>query len=143
MVNRNLLATKLADLADRVSRVRAHAPAVAAELGADRDALDLISFNLMLCIQICADIASHLIADEGWPTASTLAEGFTRLIERGVISESTGEALRNAVGFRNVVAHGYSRIDLSAAHRAATAGLADLEAFAREIAGWSAAHLAD
>ncbi len=30
----------------------------------------------MICVQICADITSHLIADEGWLSARTLAEGF-------------------------------------------------------------------
>ena len=122
MVDRDLLAAKLVDLADRRERARAHTPADVAALRSDRDALDIVSFNLMLCVQICADIASHLIADEGWPAASTIAQGFTRLQEHGVLSAGTAEAMRNAVGFRNVVAHGYSRIDVDMAHRAAPLG---------------------
>lgn len=136
MVDKDLLAIKLADLSDRVARVRRHAKATPAELGADRDALDIVSFNLMLCVQICADIASHLIADEGWAAATTLAQGFTRLADKGVVSSSTAEALKRAVGFRNVVAHGYSRLDFEAAHRAATSGVMDLDTFAREVAAW-------
>jgi uncharacterized protein YutE (UPF0331/DUF86 family) len=138
MVDKGLLAAKLADLADRVQRVRTRTPTDAAALAADRDTLDIVAFNLMLCVQICADIASHLIADEGWPAASSLAEGFTRLQERTVVSPATAEALRNAIGFRNVVAHGYSRVDVDMTFRAATEGLGDLEAFAREVASWTA-----
>ena len=67
MVNRDLLAAKLAELSDRIGRVRAHAPATLEELESDRDVLDLVAFNLMLSVQSCADIASHLIADEGAP----------------------------------------------------------------------------
>ncbi|MGH7296294.1 MAG: type VII toxin-antitoxin system HepT family RNase toxin, partial [Polyangiaceae bacterium] len=66
-MNRDLLASKLADLSDRVGRVRSHGRPTVAELAADRDALDLVAFNLMLAVQTCADIASHLIADERWP----------------------------------------------------------------------------
>jgi uncharacterized protein YutE (UPF0331/DUF86 family) len=75
MVNRDRVATKLADLSDRVSRVKSHCPTNPADLVSNRDALDLVSFNLMLAVQACADIASHLIADEGWPAAQSLAEG--------------------------------------------------------------------
>ena len=76
MVDRNLIAAKLAELADRVSRVRGRCPESADELRGDRDALDVLSFNLMLAVQSCADIASHVIADEGWPTGTNLAGGF-------------------------------------------------------------------
>ena len=138
MVNRNLLSSKLAELADRVDRVRSLGTPSAQELTLNGDAFDLASFNLMLAVQVCADIAAHLIADEGWPAAKNLAEGFTRLEEQGVISASIAQALRKAVGLRNVVAHGYARVDPAAIHSAATGGLAGLEAFSQAVASWAA-----
>jgi uncharacterized protein YutE (UPF0331/DUF86 family) len=133
-----LLAAKLADLADRVARVHARCPATMEALQADRDALDLVSFNLMLAVQTCADIASHVIADEGWAAAATLAAGFQRLAEHGVLQRATAEALARAVGLRNVVAHGYGAIDVALVHAAGTRGVGDLERFAREVAAWAA-----
>jgi len=138
MVNRSLLASKLAELQDRMTRVRSHAPDSAERLAVDRDALDIISFNLMLCVQVCADVASHLIADEGWVSARSLAESFSRLEEHGVISAQTAGSLRQAVGLRNVVAHGYAQIDLDACFRAATTGLQQLNEFAKEVTRWAA-----
>lgn len=79
MVDPNLVAAKLSDLAARAARIRTHRKESADDLGADEDALDLVSFNLMLCVQICADIASHVIADEGWPAAKSIADSFERL----------------------------------------------------------------
>jgi uncharacterized protein YutE (UPF0331/DUF86 family) len=73
MVDRDLIAAKLAELADRVARVRTRCPPTVEELSEDRDALDVVSFNLMLAVQSCADIASHIIADEGWPPAREIA----------------------------------------------------------------------
>jgi uncharacterized protein YutE (UPF0331/DUF86 family) len=136
LVDRKLITAKLAELADRVSRARAHAKATADELAADRDALDLVSFNLMLAVQSCVDIASHVIADEGWPPAGTLADAFARIAEHGVISSKTKHALTRAVGLRNAVAHGYAAVDPASVHAAVTLGVLDLDSFAMEVASW-------
>jgi uncharacterized protein YutE (UPF0331/DUF86 family) len=138
MVNRSLLSSKLVELSDRVARIREHRSANAEELKANRDAFEVVAFNLMLAVQSCCDIASHLIADEHWPAAKNLAEGFSRLEERGVVDAPLAESLRKAVGLRNVVAHGYAGIDAEAVHAAASRGLADLERFAQVVASWAA-----
>ena len=137
MVNRDIITAKLAELADRIERVRSRCPAAANELETDRDALDLVSFNLMLCVQICADIASHIIADEGWPASPTLAGAFNRLRDHGVLSATTAESLGKAVGLRNVVAHGYAGVNPSMVYAAATTGIKGLDAFSREVATWT------
>ncbi len=136
MVNRDLVIAKLSELADRIARVRQHTPASASALAADRDALDLVSFNLMLAVQVCADVASHIVADEGWPPATEVRGLFERLEEHSVITRETRVALSRAVGLRNIVAHGYGRVEPIMVHGAATTGLADLERFAKEVAAW-------
>jgi uncharacterized protein YutE (UPF0331/DUF86 family) len=136
MVDRDLIAAKLAELADRVARIRAKCPATEDDFRNDRDALDVVSFNLMLALQSCADIASHIIADERWPVATNLAGGFNRLRDQGVITPGTAYALCRAVGLRNVVAHGYAGINPSMVYHAAVNGVADLDAFAKEVAAW-------
>lgn len=136
MVNRSLLAAKLAELQDRMERVRLHTPTAPEQLELDRDALDIVSFNLMLSVQVCSDIASHLIADERWASARSLAESFTRLEQHGVISPASAAALKQAVGLRNVVAHGYAQLDIEACFRAATTGLTELNTFAQQVGQW-------
>jgi uncharacterized protein YutE (UPF0331/DUF86 family) len=137
VVDKTLLASKLAELADRVQRVRVTCPDSVDELAADRDALEIVAFNLMLAVSVCADIAAHLIADQGWPVAQSFAQGFRSLAERGVVAEPTGEALCRAVALRNVVAHGYGRLNVAMVHAGATTGLSDLEGFAQEVAAWA------
>lgn len=136
MTDRDVVTAKLAELDDRVARVRANVRGSASELASDRDASDLVAFNLMLAVQTCLDVASHIIADEGWPPAVTLAESFHRLAERGVITAATDAALGRAASFRNVVAHGYGRVVAELLFAAATDGVRDLERFAHEIASW-------
>lgn len=140
MVRADIVRHKLAELAERVERVRTHQRPTPAALLADRDALDVVAFNLMLAVQASADLAAHIIADEGWRPVASLAEAFERLAEHSVIERATAEAMRRAVKFRNVVAHGYAGLDVTAAHAASTSGLSDLDRFAREVARWLAAH---
>jgi uncharacterized protein YutE (UPF0331/DUF86 family) len=141
VVRADIVRHKLAELADRVERVRAHQRPTAAELTTDRDALDIVAFNLMLAVQASVDLAAHIIADEGWRPVGSLAESFDRLVEHDVIEAATAESMRRAVRFRNVVAHGYAGLDVAAAHAASTAGLLDLDRFAREVASWLASHV--
>ncbi len=136
MVDADVIAAKLAELADRIDRIRTHRPANAEVFADDRDILDLVSFNLMLAVQACTDISSHLIADEGWPPAKDLADAFHRLHEHGVIAEETSQALARATGLRNIVAHVYAQADPDLVFCAATSGLDDLERFSRQVAGW-------
>jgi uncharacterized protein YutE (UPF0331/DUF86 family) len=136
MVDEAIVATKLRELEDRIARIAAHRPADAASFATDRDALDLVSFNLLLAIQACLDIASHLIADEGWSSAATLGETFQRLGEQGVLTRSTADSLRRAAGLRNVVAHGYAEANPGLLYAAALDGLVDLRHFASEVSAW-------
>jgi uncharacterized protein YutE (UPF0331/DUF86 family) len=136
MVDVDVVTAKLGDLRDRVGRVETHRTADAESLARDRDALDLVAFNLMLAVQAGLDIASHVIADEGWTPAPTLAESFRRLAAHGVLSGATAEALAKGAGLRNVVAHGYASVNVAALQVAATSGLDDLRAFASEVAAW-------
>lgn len=89
MVRVDIVTAKLSELGARTARVRKYTPATAKALRDDQDALDLVSFNLMLCVQSAADIASHIVADEGWRPALTLGEAFERLGENGVIGTPT------------------------------------------------------
>lgn len=138
MVRADLVTAKLAEIADRIERVRSRCPHSAEALEGDRDAIEIVSFNLMLAVQACADVASHLIADEGWPAAPSLGASFERLRDHGVISGSTSAALGRAVGLRNVVAHGHAGVNPAMVFDAASRGTLDLETFIRETADWLA-----
>jgi uncharacterized protein YutE (UPF0331/DUF86 family) len=141
MVDADVIAAKLSELSQRVERMRQHCPPTSRALENDRDALDLVSFNLMLAVQSCLDIASHIIADEGWEPATTLAGSFRRLQEQEVIDTATAKALGRAAGLRNILAHGYAAAEPQMIHTAAQEGSADLERFASEVGSWLAGRL--
>lgn len=136
MIGGQIVQRKLAELDARVARVRAHRRVSPEALASDRDALDLVAFNLMLAVQAACDLASHLIADEGWTAPSTIADCFDQLAEHQVVTAATATALKRAVAYRNIIAHGYAELEVAAMHAASTVGLADLDQFARQTASW-------
>lgn len=56
MPNKDLILAKLGELSEYLDRIALSAPA---RLKHDRDALDVVAFNIMLSVQCCMDIASH------------------------------------------------------------------------------------
>lgn len=136
MVDVNVVAFKIGELKDRMDRVRSHCPDRPEDFVADRDALDIVSFNLLLAVQSSLDLASHLISEEKWPPAATARGALETLEAHGVISKETVRSLSDAVGLRNIVAHGYSGVDPRKIHAAAKTGLPDLERFASEVSVW-------
>ena len=134
MVDVDLLADKLRELDERIARVRARRTSTVEALAVDRDAFEIVAFNLMLAVQCCVDISLHVIADARWPVPRNAADAFDVLAAHGMLSGTTAASLRAAVGFRNVVAHGYAGVDPHKVHAAATTGLHDLTEFARQLA---------
>jgi uncharacterized protein YutE (UPF0331/DUF86 family) len=136
MVDVNVVAAKLDELSDFISRIRSHRPGDAATLANDRDSRDLVSYNLVLAVQACLDLASHLIADEEWELATTASDSFLILAKHGVIPRATAEVLKQAASLRNILVHGYSKAVPDRIYAAATSGLGDLERFADELTTW-------
>lgn len=141
MVNPDIITAKLGELVKRLDRIVQKRSATVTEMTADQDTLDLLSFHLMLAVQLCLDCASHIIGDEAWPPAATLAESFRRLEEHRVISRETAEALGRASGFRNVIAHGYAEVDPALVFTASHEGETDLRQFAWEVGAWVKQHI--
>jgi uncharacterized protein YutE (UPF0331/DUF86 family) len=136
MVDSNIFASKLKELTDLISRLRSLHPEDAEILTNDRDTRELVAYNLVLAVQASLDIASHLIADEGWEPASTASESFQILAQHGVITKATAAVMGKAAGLRNVLVRADSQDVPVRIHAAATSGLADLERFGDEVSSW-------
>jgi uncharacterized protein YutE (UPF0331/DUF86 family) len=66
---------------------------------------------MFLAIQESADIASHIVTDEGWGTPATVAEVFEFLQRNGVISATTAGDMGRGTRLRNLIAHAYGDLD--------------------------------
>ncbi len=124
---------KLESLQRCLQRIQAKCPPTAQALARDVDAQDILALNLTRAVQLCVDIAAHVLADTPAAPPQNMAESFTRLCELGVIDATLAEHLRRAVGFRNVAVHSYRAIDWQIVHAIAQTHLDDFTAFARQV----------
>lgn len=90
---------------------RERKPATAAMLNADEDLQDVLVLKLSRAVQLCVDIAAHLLSDSGQAVLTTKGETFVRLAAIGLIDDDLARRLRRAIGFRNVAVHNYETID--------------------------------
>ena len=103
------------------------------DLERDWDRQDIITVNLTRAVQLCVDIAAHLISEDDGAPPDTMTEGFDRLHEMGVLSATLAQRLQGAVGFRNVAVHAYRSIDWQIVHSITHERLDDFRRFARAV----------
>jgi len=132
-MDRDVIADKLESLRRCLERVRDRCPVTPEELMANIDAQDIVALNLTRAVQICVDLAAHVIADLPVSPPESMGEAFSLLQTGQVIDGTTCLALQRAVGFRNLAVHSYRNIDWQIVHRICCQHLTDFEHFAIAI----------
>jgi uncharacterized protein YutE (UPF0331/DUF86 family) len=92
-----------------------------------------VEHTLQICVQAVQDVASHVVSDERLGEPSTNQELFSLLASAGWLSQDLASNLRAAVGFRNVLVHGYTAVDPNVVRDVVENRLGDIESFVREI----------
>mgnify|MGYP006311312065 CR=1 FL=1 len=130
---------KLESLRRCVLRVEERRAESVEQLEGDPDRQDILALNLTRAVQICVDLAVHVVSRTHQAVPSTMGEAFTELASLGVIDDDLAARMRAAVGFRNVAVHAYEQLDWAIVHAVSHEGLNDVRRFARAID----AHLRD
>jgi len=134
MVDRVLLATKIAAIRDAVARIRSVLPADPDLFISDRTTREVVVLNLFVALQESMSLAAHWVADQRLDVPRTYAEVFSRLGDRGVIPLDLAGRLAAASGFRNLVAHQYGVLNWTRVHAIASEHVDDLLVFCDELA---------
>jgi uncharacterized protein YutE (UPF0331/DUF86 family) len=120
-------------ITDDLAVLRAYAGADRDQLLADPARLGHIKYLFVTLLEGCIDAAQHVCASEGFGPPDTNADAMRTLAEHGVLSRDQGETMAKAVGFRNILVHGYAEVD----NRRVVSYLAELDdvaAFVRALA---------
>jgi uncharacterized protein YutE (UPF0331/DUF86 family) len=88
---------------------------------------------LYLAVQAAIDLADAFIAFKGYRKPETLGDNFAILRAENVISDDLAGRLMKMVGFRNILAHDYGKIDYAVVGDILRAGLKDIEKFSVAI----------
>lgn len=91
----------LADLAQRP----------VATLLADPVVLDAVKYRFVVSIEVCIDVAQHVIASERLRAPETFADTFAVLAEAGLIPQDVAEGAQRMARLRNLLVHVYAEVD--------------------------------
>ncbi len=137
MVDHARLARLLARIDDRLVALRALATDGATRVRADPHRLGHAKYLFVTGIEGIIDVSHHVVSSEGWGVPDTNAGALRLLAGRGVIEPEAADRLVAAVGFRNVLVHGYAEVDDDRVV-AYLDHLGELAGFVTAVTGWAA-----
>jgi len=132
-MDRLIVERKLDSLQRCLERVRSKTPEDIDDLLHDLDLQDVLVLNLSRAVQVCVDIAVHILSERKQPPPETMGKAFDLLAQDGFLDAPLAQRLKKSVGFRNLAVHNYDAINWVIVHTIATKHLADFEAFARTV----------
>ncbi|MCA9529891.1 MAG: DUF86 domain-containing protein [Myxococcales bacterium] len=131
MTDLDLLEKRLAFIETCVRELRELARP--AELERDVRERRFVERTLQLAIQATLDVASHIVSDERLGEPDTNRALIDLLVGAGWLGEEQREALGNMAGFRNVLVHGYTAVDVAIVRGVLAHHLEDLEGFVTSV----------
>jgi len=102
-------------------------------LSSDVRELRFVEHTLQIAIQAALDVASHIVSDDRLGEPRTNRELFDLLEHHGWLAPSVAVVLRDMAGFRNVLVHGYTEVDVTIVRDVLDRYLPDFEAFVAAI----------
>ena len=99
---------------------------------------DALTFELIQCVELATDIATHIISAENLSRPDTHKEVFLILGKEGYLTKETAEGMAKAVGFRNIAVHEYDdvKFDIKQVYGDYKDDVRDLRRFCAEAVGF-------
>lgn len=126
---------KIKAVQDRVKRLEQLSGTLSSfdKYQASPDVKDIAERNIQVAIEGCLDIAKIVISSKELPEPKDNKGVFTVLAEAGILGDASLKFLVPMAGTRNVLVHGYDKVDDSVIYGVLKRHLDDFSAFLREI----------
>lgn len=135
-MDQRIIEEKIESLRRCVRRIETKRPRRVEVLQDDWDIQDIIALNLTRAVQLCVDIAAHVVAESDQAPPETMGEAFEHLHKMGVLDHDLSERLKGAVGFRNIAVHNYRTIDWQIVFSIIHEHLDDFRQYAKAVTAW-------
>jgi uncharacterized protein YutE (UPF0331/DUF86 family) len=131
MTDRGLVEKKLAQIVTYVAELRrlARPEMMREDVREER----FIAHTLQLAAQASIDVASHIVSDDSLGEPEASRELFDFLERGGWLDADLARRLSRMAGFRNVLVHGYSDVDLAVVEDVVRNRLDDLLEFVQAV----------
>ncbi|HOV79008.1 MAG TPA: DUF86 domain-containing protein [Bacillota bacterium] len=127
-----MLRRKIADLTTYIDELQKLQEYSLDELRQNLTALWSIAHGLQLAIQVVLDTGNHILADRGIK-AMDYTEVIDLLGQKKIIPKEFAAKIRGMAGFRNILVHGYTTLDVERVHTTLQNNLGDFRQFASYI----------
>jgi len=111
LVDKLLLGRKLSQIETYLRQIREYSKISLTAYKNDWKIQRIVERTLQILIELCIDIANHLISDKGMRLPTGYADTFNVLGENRIISKNLSKTMEKMAKFRNVVVHQYEKIE--------------------------------
>lgn len=111
MVDEALLLRNLAELEGYLEQIKEYDDIAVEQYVRDWKTQRIVERTLQIMIEICVDIAGHIISDKEYRVPKSYAETFRILQENKVLAGELCETMEKMAKFRNIVVHSYDKVD--------------------------------
>ncbi len=101
------------------------------ELETDFTKQDSILLNIQRMCEASIDAAMHMVRRHKLGIPRDSRQAFTMLVNANLLNQQLGKHLEAMVGFRNIVVHNYTEIDMSVVRNILNERLVDMKTFAQ------------
>ena len=133
MVDIEVIETRLKLLGDYIKDLQPFQKLSPDEYSQDGIAQAVVERKLQLAIQVCLDIGSHILSEEGFREPEDNKDVFVILEEEGIIPADFLGNLIKMAKFRNILVHNYVRIDHKVVYDILRENLKDFDRFSNHI----------
>lgn len=133
MVNPELVKSFLLQLEEKLGNLKKAPVQNMADLQKDPILYNGVLHLLQTSVEICLDVANHIIADAGLRSPSSNKDTFQILYEQNILDEELLHRCQNMAGFRNILVHMYEKINLEDVYLILKKHLRDFEVFSTAI----------
>lgn len=111
MVDKALILRKVASLAEYQKQIGEYSTITVDKYRSEWKTQRIVERTLQMMIELCADIAGHVISDNGLRTPETYADTFRVLAENSILTPEQLDVMEKMAKFRNIVVHQYETVD--------------------------------
>ncbi len=111
MIDKTLILRKLAELDTYLTQIKEYRDISVEQYRADWKSQRIIDRTLQLMIELCVDVANHIISEKALSVPTSYANTFEILESSQLISDKLANTMVQMAKFRNILVHQYAEID--------------------------------
>jgi len=136
VVDKTLILRKIAELSEYLDQIQEFQDISIQTYTSDWKTQRIVERTLQMMIELCADIASHIISDAAYRVPKTYSDTFRVLHENAILTEELSDKMERMAKFRNVVVHQYDKVDAEIVVGVLKNHLSDFVGFKESIVGF-------